>query len=52
MTVYVNPKGDVKPCYGFAIELDAMTIGNIYNFFGTTTIRMRPTRVWTSPLSS
>jgi len=28
--VYVNPRGDVKPCCGFAIELEAMTIGNIY----------------------
>ena len=26
----VNPKGDVKPCCGFASDLDQLTIGNIY----------------------
>jgi hypothetical protein len=27
----VNPKGDVKPCCGFASDLDQLTIGNIYH---------------------
>jgi radical SAM protein with 4Fe4S-binding SPASM domain len=26
----VNPKGEVKPCCGFASDLDQLTIGNIY----------------------
>jgi len=26
----VNPRGDVKPCCGFASDLDQLTIGNIY----------------------
>lgn len=26
----VNPKGEVKPCCGFASDLDELTIGNIY----------------------
>jgi hypothetical protein len=26
----VNPKGDVKPCCGFASDLDQLTIGNIF----------------------
>jgi pyruvate-formate lyase-activating enzyme len=26
----VNPKGDVKPCCGFASDLDQLTIGNIH----------------------
>jgi len=26
----VNPKGDVKPCCGFASDLDQLTIGNMY----------------------
>ena len=27
----VNPRGDVKPCCGFASDLDQLTIGNIYH---------------------
>jgi hypothetical protein len=27
----VNPRGEVKPCCGFASDLDQMTIGNIYH---------------------
>jgi organic radical activating enzyme len=27
----VNPKGDVKPCCGFASDLDQLTIGNIHD---------------------
>jgi pyruvate-formate lyase-activating enzyme len=27
----VNPKGEVKPCCGFASDLDQLTIGNIYH---------------------
>lgn len=27
----VNPKGEVKPCCGFASDLDQLTIGNIYS---------------------
>jgi hypothetical protein len=27
----VNPRGDVKPCCGFASDLDQLTIGNIYS---------------------
>lgn len=27
----VNPKGDVKPCCGFASDLDQLTIGNIHH---------------------
>jgi hypothetical protein len=27
----VNPKGEVKPCCGFASDLDQLTIGNIHN---------------------
>src|SRR5436190_2983469 len=26
----VNPRGDIKPCCGFASDLDHLTIGNIY----------------------
>ena len=26
----VNPKGEVKPCCGFASDLDQLTIGNIH----------------------
>src|SRR5207253_10086401 len=26
----VNPRGDIKPCCGFASDLDQLTIGNIY----------------------
>ena len=26
----VNPRGEVKPCCGFASDLDQLTIGNIY----------------------
>jgi MoaA/NifB/PqqE/SkfB family radical SAM enzyme len=26
----INPRGDVKPCCGFASDLDQLTIGNIY----------------------
>jgi MoaA/NifB/PqqE/SkfB family radical SAM enzyme len=26
----VNPRGDVKPCCGFASDLDQLTIGNVY----------------------
>ncbi len=26
----INPKGEVKPCCGFASDLDQLTIGNIY----------------------
>jgi len=27
----VNPKGEVKPCCGFASDLDQLSIGNIYH---------------------
>ena len=27
----VNPKGEVKPCCGFASDLDQLTIGNIHS---------------------
>jgi hypothetical protein len=27
----VNPRGEVKPCCGFASDLDQLTIGNIYH---------------------
>jgi hypothetical protein len=27
----VNPKGEVKPCCGFASDLDQLTIGNVYH---------------------
>src|SRR5207245_10904277 len=26
----VNPRGDVKPCCGFASDLDQLTIGNVH----------------------
>ncbi len=35
----VNPKGDVKPCCGFASDLDQLTIGNIYREGVATVIR-------------
>jgi organic radical activating enzyme len=35
----VNPRGDVKPCCGFASDLDQLTIGNIYRDDVTTIIR-------------
>jgi hypothetical protein len=35
----VNPKGDVKPCCGFASDLDQLTIGNIYRDSVRTIIR-------------
>ena len=27
----MNPRGDVKPCCGFASDLDQLTIGNIHH---------------------
>ncbi|HVK07531.1 MAG TPA: radical SAM protein [Gemmataceae bacterium] len=35
----VNPKGDVKPCCGFASDLDQLTIGNIYTDSAADVIR-------------
>lgn len=35
----VNPRGDVKPCCGFASDLDQLTIGNIYKDSVKTIIR-------------
>ncbi|MBY0521793.1 MAG: radical SAM protein [Gemmataceae bacterium] len=35
----VNPKGEVKPCCGFASDLDQLTIGNIYTDSVTQVIR-------------
>lgn len=35
----VNPRGDVKPCCGFASDLDQLTIGNIYRDDVQTIIR-------------
>jgi hypothetical protein len=35
----VNPRGDVKPCCGFASDLDQLTIGNIYRDSVKTIIR-------------
>ncbi len=35
----VNPRGDVKPCCGFASDLDQLTIGNIYRDDVATVIR-------------
>jgi radical SAM protein with 4Fe4S-binding SPASM domain len=35
----VNPKGEVKPCCGFASDLDQLTIGNIYRDSVTQIIR-------------
>ncbi len=35
----VNPRGDVKPCCGFASDLDQLTIGNIYRDSVRTIIR-------------
>ena len=35
----VTPKGEVKPCCGFASDLDQLTIGNIYRDSVTTIIR-------------
>jgi len=35
----VNPKGEVKPCCGFASDLDQLTIGNIYRDSVQTIIR-------------
>jgi hypothetical protein len=35
----VTPKGDVKPCCGFASDLDQLTIGNIYRDRVATIIR-------------
>jgi len=35
----VNPRGDVKPCCGFASDLDQLTIGNIYRDDVRTIIR-------------
>jgi hypothetical protein len=35
----VNPRGDVKPCCGFASDLDQLTIGNIYQDDVRTIIR-------------
>jgi hypothetical protein len=35
----VNPKGEVKPCCGFASDLDQLTIGNIYHDRVTDIIR-------------
>jgi len=35
----VNPKGEVKPCCGFASDLDQLTIGNIYESSAADVIR-------------
>jgi hypothetical protein len=35
----VNPRGDVKPCCGFASDLDQLTIGNVYRDSVKTIIR-------------
>lgn len=35
----VTPKGDVKPCCGFASDLDQLTIGNIYRDDVATVVR-------------
>jgi hypothetical protein len=35
----VNPKGEVKPCCGFASDLDQLAIGNIYHDSVKTIIR-------------
>jgi hypothetical protein len=35
----VNPRGEVKPCCGFASDLDQLTIGNIYHDSVATIIR-------------
>lgn len=35
----VNPRGDVKPCCGFASDLDQLTIGNIYRDSAAEVIR-------------
>jgi MoaA/NifB/PqqE/SkfB family radical SAM enzyme len=36
----VNPRGEVKPCCGFASDLDQLTIGNIYKDSVADIIRM------------
>jgi pyruvate-formate lyase-activating enzyme len=35
----VNPRGEVKPCCGFASDLDQLTIGNIYTDTVTQIVR-------------
>jgi hypothetical protein len=35
----VNPRGDVKPCCGFASDLDQLTIGNIYQHSAREIVR-------------
>jgi len=35
----VNPRGDVKPCCGFASDLDQLTIGNIHQHSAAEIIR-------------
>ncbi len=35
----VNPRGEVKPCCGFASDLDQLTIGNIYTDSVATIVR-------------
>jgi hypothetical protein len=35
----VNPRGDVKPCCGFASDLDQLTIGNIHRDTVATIVR-------------
>ena len=35
----INPKGEVKPCCGFASDLDQLTIGNIYTDSASKVIR-------------
>lgn len=36
----VNPKGDVKPCCGFASDLDQLTIGNIHQHTVAQVVRL------------
>ncbi len=36
----VNPRGEVKPCCGFASDLDQLTIGNIYQHSVKQIVRM------------
>src|SRR5438552_2819261 len=38
-SLIVNPKGEVKPCCGFASDLDQLTIGNIHRDTVATIVR-------------
>jgi radical SAM protein with 4Fe4S-binding SPASM domain len=46
----VNPKGDVKPCCGFASDLDQLTIGNIHSHSAAEIVERGKKHPYVGPL--